>query len=195
MGKDFSDHAMQGEGGFIIHGGGIAVDEDQIPTVKIMDERSGRIDREGSACNDEHIGSSDSIQAFINRFAIELFLIEDNIGFNETATGTTGNASRGEDLFRRIALMTLLAVIAVNAAVQFQDLFAASHLVQTINILRDNGRELSGGFQLRQLAVGCIGTGCKTDHLLPVEIVKLRRVADKKAVMFFAMTLMVKMIS
>lgn len=54
--------------------------------------------------------------------------------------------------------------------------------MQTINILRDNGRELSGGFQLRQLAVGCIGKGCKTDHLLPVEIVKLRRVADKKAV-------------
>ena len=78
--------------------------------------------------------------------------------------------------------MALLAVIAVNAAVQFKHFFAAGHLVQTINILRDNGRELSGGFQLRQLAVGCIGTGCKTDHLLPVEIVKLRRVADKKAV-------------
>lgn len=100
MGKDFSDLAMQGEGGFIIHGGGIAVDEDQIPAMEIMDKRSSRIDREGSSCDDEHIGIDNSIQAFINGFAIELFLIEDNIGFNETATGTTGNSSRGEDLFR-----------------------------------------------------------------------------------------------
>ena len=100
MGKDFSDLAMQGEGGFIIHGGGIAVDEDQIPTVKIMDERSGRIDREGSARNDEHIGSSDSIQAFINRFAIELFFIENNIRLDKTAAGTAGNDGRGEDVLR-----------------------------------------------------------------------------------------------
>ena len=56
MGEDFSDLTMQSEGGFIIHGGGIAVDEDQIPAVKIMNERSGRIDREGSSCDDEHIG-------------------------------------------------------------------------------------------------------------------------------------------
>ena len=100
MGEDFSDLTMQSEGGFIIHGGGTAVDEDQIPAVKIMNERSGRIDREGSSCDDEHIGIDNSIQAFINRFAIKLFFIENNIGFNETATGTTGNASRGEDLFR-----------------------------------------------------------------------------------------------
>ena len=30
MGEDFSDLTMQSEGGFIIHGGGTAVDEDQI---------------------------------------------------------------------------------------------------------------------------------------------------------------------
>ena len=100
MGEDFSDLTMQSEGGFIIHGGGTAVDEDQIPAMEIMDKRSSRIDREGSSCDDEHIGIDNSIQAFINGFAIELFLIEDNIGFNETATGTTGNASRGEDLLR-----------------------------------------------------------------------------------------------
>ena len=91
MGKDFSDLAMQGEGGFIIHGGGIAVDEDQIPAVKIMNERSGRIDREGSSCDDEHIGIDNSIQAFINGFAIRL---------DKTAAGTAGNAGRGEDLLR-----------------------------------------------------------------------------------------------
>ena len=100
MGKDFSDLAMQGEGGFIIHGGGIAVDEDQIPAVKIMNERSGRIDREGSSCDDEHIGIDNSIQAFINGFAIKLFFIENNIRLDKTAAGTAGNASRGEDLLR-----------------------------------------------------------------------------------------------
>ena len=87
---------MQGEGGFIIHGGGIAVDEDQIPAVKIMNERSGRIDREGSACDDEHIGIDNSIQAFINGFAIKLFFIENNIRLDKTAAGTAGNAGRGE---------------------------------------------------------------------------------------------------
>ena len=88
MGEDFSDLTMQSEGGFIIHGGGIAVDEDQIPAVKIMDERSSRIDREGSSCDDEHIGIDNSIQAFINGFAIKLFFIENNIRPPQVQRGT-----------------------------------------------------------------------------------------------------------
>ena len=79
-------------------GVGYAVDEDQIPAVKIMNERSGRIDREGSSCDDEHIGIDNSIQAFINGFAIKLFFIENNIRLDKTAAGTAGNAGRGEDL-------------------------------------------------------------------------------------------------
>lgn len=100
MGEDFSDLTMQSEGGFIIHGGGIAVDEDQIPAMEIMDKRSSRIDREGSSCDDEHIGIDNSIQAFINGFAIKLFFIENNIRLDKTAAGTAGNAGRGEDLLR-----------------------------------------------------------------------------------------------
>lgn len=80
--------------------GGIAVDEDQIPAMEIMDKRSSRIDREGSSCDDEHIGIDNSIQAFINGFAIKLFFIENNIRLDKTAAGTAGNAGRGEDLLR-----------------------------------------------------------------------------------------------
>lgn len=100
MGEDFSDLTMQSEGGFIIHGGGTAVDEDQIPAMEIMDKRSSRIDREGCSCDDEHISVNDGIQAFIDGFAIKLFFIENNIRLDKTAAGTAGNAGRGEDLLR-----------------------------------------------------------------------------------------------
>ena len=67
----------------------------------------------------------------------------------------------------------------MHAAVQFQHIPAAGHLVQPVDVLRHNGKQTPRLFQLRQLFVGGVGLCRQADHLVPVEPVELCRMPVK----------------
>ena len=68
-------------------------------------------------------------------------------------------------------------MIPVDTAVEFQDLVAAGGLVQAVDVLGDDGLQLSLGLLFRQLSVGGIGSGIGGQHLGPVEAEKFFRLA------------------
>ena len=166
----------------MIHRGRVAVDKNEVFPCEIVDERSRRIDGKRGACNDEQVRLGDTAQTFRYGSVIQCFLIQYDIRFDNAAAGAAGNAFSSQYILGRIAFMAFKTIIAVDAAVQLQNLFAAGHLVQAVNILGHNGHQLARGLQLRQLAVRRIGAGGQTKHFLPVKIKKLRRVTDKKTV-------------
>ena len=81
----------------------------------------------------------------------------------------------------RVYLPAAGAVGAQNAAVKLQHLLAAGSLMQTVNILSDDGPELAPLFKLGKLQVSPIGHNTVDDQLFPVKTVILSRVTDKKA--------------
>ena len=60
---------------------------------------------------------------------------------------------------------------------KLQDLPAAGGLMETVDILGDDGPQLALGLPLRQLSVGGIGSGIGGQHLGPVETEKFFRLA------------------
>lgn len=65
---------------------------------------------------------------------------------------------------------------------QFQHRFAACLLVQAVDILRDDRRQTTAGFQLRQKAMRVVRLRVQGEHFRAVEAVKLLRMARKKGV-------------
>ena len=63
----------------------------------------------------------------------------------------------------------MLAVVAVDAAVELQHVFAAGGLVEPVDILGHHGLQFSGGLPFRQLVVGGVGLGLRGQHLGPIE--------------------------
>ena len=74
------------------------------------------------------------------------------------------------------------AVLAQNAAVELIYLLAACGLVQTVDILSNNGSELALLFKLCKLDVCGIGLGIETEHFCPVEAVELLSLIHKECV-------------
>ena len=64
------------------------------------------------------------------------------------------------------------AVIPVDAAMQFQHIAAAGHLVQTINVLRDHGSQSAGFLHFSQFIMGRIGTNVRVYQRCPVKLVE-----------------------
>ena len=55
------------------------VDENEVLPVEIIDQSCRRINDEGSAADDERVGSADCRNRTLDRIIVETFLIEDNI--------------------------------------------------------------------------------------------------------------------
>ena len=70
----------------------------------------------------------------------------------------------------------------MHRAVKLQHVFAACRLVQAVDVLGDDGGELSRLLQLRQLFVGGVGLHVQKQHLLLVKRVKIRGFFHKKVV-------------
>ena len=87
-----------------------------------------------------------------------------------------------QNKFSVIFFMAFLAVVAVNGAMQLVYALAARFLVQAVNVLSHDRRQLPRLLQLCQLTVGCVWLRVQTQHLFTVEIKKLRRVPHIKAV-------------
>ena len=82
---------------------------------------------------------------------------------------------------RRIGSSTRRAVAAQDASVKLQHLFAARGLMQTVNILSDDGSELSRLFKLRKLQVRRVGLNSVDNELFPMKAVVLLWVFNKES--------------
>ena len=60
------------------------------------------------------------------------------------------SAFGAQHVVQRIKRAAACAVVAVHAAVQLQHIFAARRLVQAVNVLRDDGFQLTGLLQPRK---------------------------------------------
>ena len=113
---------------------------------------------------------------------IQRFFVQDDIRTDYPAAAAARHAFTVIHDLLRIGLAAARAVGAKNAAVQFQNLFASRCLMQTVDILRDDGAQLAGLLQLSQLAVRLVRLYALDHQLFPVEAVVLLRVSLKKAV-------------
>ena len=113
---------------------------------------------------------------------VQRLLIQHHVRLDDAAAGAFRHAFTVPDVLRRKKARTLQAVISVDAAVQFQHRFAACLLVQAVDILRDDRRQTSAGFQLRQKAMRVVRLRVQGEHFRAVEAVKLLRMARKKGV-------------
>ena len=84
-------------------------------------------------------------------------------------------------LLGRVGAAAFGAVGAQDAAVQLQNVLAAGGLVQPVDILRDDGAQLSLLLQLGQTQMGAVGLDALDHQLFPVKAVILCRVTGKKA--------------
>ena len=67
---------------------------------------------------------------------------------------------------------------------KLQYIFASGSLVESIDILCDNGGQLSGGFQLGKLQMCFIWLRIKEHHFLFIKIIKFFRMLHEKAVAY-----------
>ena len=113
----------------------------------VADQAGCRIDDEGCAADDEHVGMADIVQGLFDDVVVQSFFIQDDVGLNGAAAGIAlRHAVAVEHVFGVKEFMAALAEIAVHAAVQFEDVFAAGFLMEAVDVLRDDGFQLAGFF-------------------------------------------------
>lgn len=147
----------------------------------VADQAGCRIDDEGRAADDEHVGMADIVQGLFDDVVVQSFFVQDDIGLDGAAAGVALRyALAVEHVFGIEEFMAALAEIAVHAAVQFEDVFAAGLLMEAVDILRDDSFQLAGLFQFGQFPMGGVGLRIQAEHLVAVKPVKLFRLADVK---------------
>ncbi len=63
---------------------------------------------------------------------------------------------------------------------QLEHVFASGSLVQTVDVLRDDGGQLARPLQLRQLAVRRVGLCVQSEHFVLIKTVKFLRLRHKE---------------
>ena len=106
----------------------------------ITNQTGCRVDDEARAADDEHVGVADVVQGLFDDVVVQAFFVEDDVGLDDAAAGVTLGDARGIlHVFGVKEFVAVHAEIAVDAAVQFQDIFTARFLVQAVDVLGDDG--------------------------------------------------------
>ena len=146
----------------------------------IADEARGRVDRERRAAHDEHVRLRNGAHCAVDARAVEPLLIQHDVRLDKPATRAVRDAVTVADELGRVEPAALLAVVAVDRAVQLIDVFAARLLVQAVDVLRDDGAQLARAFQLCQLLVRGVGLGLERQHLFAIKAVEILGVLIEK---------------
>ena len=128
------------------------------------------------------IGLPDGGNGSGQRLFVKRLLIEHDVGLHNAAAGAAGDALCIADEFTGIEFAAFHAVIAQNAAVQLKDVPASGLLVQTVDVLRDDGGQMALLLQPGKHAVRDVRLKAEREHFFAVEPVKILRVFQKKAV-------------
>ena len=121
----------------------VLIDDDESIAAEIGDEACRRINDEARTADDEHIGLGDLIDCLIDIIRIKRFFIEHDVRLDHAAaTGTVrhGRCQSKEGLCI-ICRKAFLAGIRQDGAVDLDDIPAPRALMETIDVLRDDGRE------------------------------------------------------
>ena len=78
-----------------------------------------------------------------SRSLVQALLIEHHVGLHDAAAVTAGHALGLQNVVQAVELPALLAVVPVDAAVKLQDLPAAGGLMETVDVLGDDGPQLA----------------------------------------------------
>ena len=127
-------------------------------STKIPEQVARWIHGQGCPADEKHVCRSDGTDCLFYRLFRQGFLIENHVRLDQSAAvWTVGNALRLQNPFRIVAGVTAFTVIPVNTAVQFINRFTASHLMQPVNVLRDNGGQNAFLLQFGEFFVGSVG--------------------------------------
>ena len=168
---------MQYQIRFGIKGGFIPVNQNQPISLIIVDQSRRGINSQAGTCHNEQIRSADGIHAVFQRLLIQSFLIQYHIGLHGSAAAAAGDALGVQDEVQIMKLSAPFTVVPVDAAVQFQHPVAAGGLMESVDVLGDDGLEFSLVLPLCQFQVGGVGFCVRCQQLGPVKTEKLFRVA------------------
>ena len=172
---------MENKACLAVEGSFVPVDEHQAFAPVIVDEAGCRIHRQAGASHDQKIRMINGSDAVLQRLGIQTFFIENHIGLHCAAAGAFGNTGRIPDELGAVEFSAALAVVSQDAAVEFTYIFRTCLLVQSIDVLGHNGRELPFLFPSCQNFVGDIWFMSKRQHFLPVESIEIFRSAEEEA--------------
>ena len=111
---------------------------------------------------------------------VERLFVQHHVRLDHAPAAAAGDADALRDLLGGIEGAAIHADIAPNAAVQFEHGMRARLLVQSVNILGDDGGKPALPLPLRQLIVGGVGLRIQAEHLFAVEFKKLFRMPVEK---------------
>ena len=137
----------------------VAVDENESAAAIVANEACGWIDRERRAADDQNIGLGDGTDGAVDARFVQTLFIEHDLGLDEPAAIAVRNALVVADKLRGILLAAALAAVAVHRAVELVDAFASRLLMQAVDVLRDDGLELSFLLELCQSQMRGVGFG------------------------------------
>src|SRR5574344_1533564 len=184
--QDFTDAVVNDETGGKVACCCALVDEHQTVSVVIIYKTCCRVDRKRCAADNEHVGFPYCIDCTFDTVFIEIFFIKNNVRFyNSAAFCAVRNAVRsvgacGNKVYV-IRLVTVHAVIAECAAVQFEHVFTAGSLMKTVDILCNNCLKFSCLFHLCQFEMCVIRFYSFNNEFFTVKTVEFSRICVKKA--------------
>ena len=160
--------------GRAIGGGGLHIDDHQMPPPEIADEPRRRVDHQAGAPDDEGVGLADGRDGSRHGLLVQAFRVQHHVGLDDApAGGATGHAGAFGDEIHIVELAAADAVVAQGAAVQLVHRFGTRRLVQPVDVLGDDGPEFPFPLELRQPQMGRVGLCPADDQLVPVKAVEL----------------------
>ena len=181
MAEDFPNRVVEHQVGGAVHVRTGFVDQDQFMAAVVTDQTGCWVDDEARAADDEHVGVADVVQGLFDDVVVQAFFIEDDVRLDDAAAGVAlGDACGILHVFGVEEFVAVHAEVAMNAAVQFQDVLAARFLVQAVDVLGDDGFQFARFFQFGQFDMGHVGLGVEGQHLVAVEAVKFFRVVHEE---------------
>ena len=149
-----------------------------------MQQTRRRIDRQRGAAHNQQVGCHDVAHCTLQQVAVQALFIQHYIRLDDPAAGAARNtlALVLQHLLERIGSAAADTVVAQHAAVQLVHPLAARLLVQSVDILGNDRRQLTLCFQLCQRIVRSIRLCLRIHHPVKIILKKLLGVPLKKAV-------------
>ena len=140
MAEDVADGIVEDQVCRAVHIGRRLIDEDQFFAAVVADQAGGGVDDEARAADDQHVGLADVVQGLFDDVVVEAFFVEDDVRLYRAAAGVAlGNAGGIFHILGVEEFMAVHAEVAVDTAVEFEDVLAAGFLVEAVDILGDDG--------------------------------------------------------
>ena len=134
------------------------IDEHEPIAGVFVEERGGGVHRQRRSGDNQQIRAANRVERAADGQVIQSLFIELDVGFDPPAAlGASGHVAERQQLLHRIPCAALLAGIAMDASVQLINVLASRHLVQAVDVLRDNGEQFALFFPLRQIRWTILG--------------------------------------